>query len=95
MFERTRTRTVAFARPFQIEGIDGLLPPGAYEIETDEELIPGLSFTAYRRTRTAITLQTGGLGSTRARQVVTIDPADLEAALALDAQAASGDRGSS
>ena len=95
MFERTTTRTVTFTRPFQIEGIDGLLPPGAYEIETDEELIPGLSFTAYRRTRTAITLHMDGTGSPRARQVVTIDPADLEAALALDARAAAGDGGSS
>ncbi len=86
MFERTTTRTVAFTRPFHLEGIDGLLPPGAYEIETDEEQIPGLSFTAYRRTRTSITVQTGGLGSARARQVVTIDPSQLDEALALDAR---------
>jgi hypothetical protein len=46
---------------------------------------PSLSFQAYRRIRTTIILPIA-FGATTARQVVTIDPRDLEAALARDTQ---------
>ena len=84
--ERTTTKTVVFHRPFAIGGVDGLLPPGSYAVEMEEELIPGLSFLAYRRVRTTMILPLA-FGITTARQVVTIDPEDLEAALVRDAQA--------
>ena len=42
--ERTTTKTVVFHRPFAIGGVDGLLPPGSYAVEMEEELIPGVSF---------------------------------------------------
>jgi hypothetical protein len=86
MMERTTTKTVVFHRPFAIGGVDGLLPPGSYAVETEEELIPGVSFLAYRRVRTTMILPIA-FGMTTARQVVTIDPEDLEAALVRDAQA--------
>lgn len=86
MMERTTTKTVVFHRPFAIGGVDGLLPPGSYAVETEEELIPGVSFLAYRRVRTTMILPIA-FGITTARQVVTIDPEDLEAALVRDAQA--------
>ena len=35
---------VHFRHPFRIKGIDRLLPPGGYEVVTDEEMIEGLSF---------------------------------------------------
>ena len=35
---------ITFKHPFRIKGIDRLLPAGAYEVITDEEMIEGLSF---------------------------------------------------
>jgi hypothetical protein len=45
MTTRSRRETVHFKHPFQIKGVDRLLPPGAYEVSTDEEMIEGLSFS--------------------------------------------------
>lgn len=88
MLERTITRTVAFERPFRLGTVDALLPAGSYIVETDEEMIPGLSFVAYRRVRTTINLPSTAFGSASARQVVTIDPEDLARALEVDAKTA-------
>jgi hypothetical protein len=76
---RTQSKTVTFAHPFSLKGVDRMLPPGAYRVVTDEELIEGLSFPAYRRVATMIFLS----ASPRAGSVVemvTIDPSDLDAA---------------
>ena len=54
MTVRTQRRTVVFNHPFELKGIDRALPPGNYEVVTDEELIEGLSFAVYRRASTAI-----------------------------------------
>jgi hypothetical protein len=51
---RTTNKTVTFHRSFHLKGVDRLLPPGNYRVVTDEELIEGLSFPAYRRIATAI-----------------------------------------
>jgi hypothetical protein len=51
---RSRRETVTFKHPFQIRGIERLLPAGAYEVITDEEMIEGLSFPSYRRIATMI-----------------------------------------
>jgi hypothetical protein len=48
MTTRSRRETITFQHPFRIKGIDRLLPPGAYEVITDEEMIEGLS-AAFRR----------------------------------------------
>lgn len=88
MFERTTTRTVVIAEPFRLDGVEQVLPAGTYEVSTDEELISELSFTAYRRTRTTITLADTGTGSTR--QVLSIEPAQLDEILA---KAGSSNRG--
>jgi hypothetical protein len=79
---RTTRRTIAFRRPFYLKGVDRLLPPGDYEVVTDEELIEGLSFSAYHRVSTAIFVPAP---SGSAIEMVTIDPLDLEAALEQDA----------
>ena len=54
MTTRSRRETVHFKHPFRIKGIDRLLPAGAYEVVTDEEMIEGLSFPCFRRVATII-----------------------------------------
>jgi hypothetical protein len=51
---RTQRRTIEFRRAFLLKGIDRILPPGKYDIVSDEELIEGLSFPVYRRVSTII-----------------------------------------
>ena len=83
MTVRTTTKSVTFRRPFSLKGADGFQPAGTYVVETEEEAIPGLSFLAYRRRSTTMILS-NRYGGSVVRQVVTIDPADLEAAQARD-----------
>jgi hypothetical protein len=80
---RTTTKTVRFQRPFCLKGVDRLLPPADYRVMTDEELIEGLSFSAYRRVSTAIFVPAS---SGSAIEMVTIDPLDLQAAQDQDAR---------
>ena len=82
MTTRTTSRTVTFHRPFCLKGVDRLLPPANYRVVTDEELIEGLSFPAYRRIWTAIFVPAP---SGSAVEMATIDPADLQAAQEQDA----------
>ena len=79
---RTIRRTIAFRRLFYLKGVDRMLPPGDYNVITDEELIDGLSFSAYHRISTLM-LVPAQSGS--AVEMVTIEPLDLEAALERDA----------
>jgi len=83
MTMRTSSRTVTFARPFTLSGIDGPQPPGTYTVETDEEPIDDSSPPAYRRVATMIRLP-GRPGSGELVQVVTVDPEELAAALLRD-----------
>jgi hypothetical protein len=53
---RTSKKTVIFRRPFVLGGFDEVVPAGAYSVETDEELLEGISFPAYRRILTLIQL---------------------------------------
>jgi hypothetical protein len=77
MTMRTTTKTVTFHRPFCLKGVDRELAPRDYRVVTDEELIEGLSFSAYHRVSTVIFVPAP---SGSAIEMVTIDPADLEAA---------------
>ncbi len=83
MTTRTSRKTVTFRRPFVLSGFDEVLPAGAYTVETDEELLEGMSFPAYRRILTVIHLhaRSGRPGLTR---TLTIDPNELDAALERD-----------
>lgn len=87
MATRTTIKTVTFERPFVLGDFDEVQPAGAYRVETDEELLEGLSFPAYRRTLTLIHLhpQPDHPGQT---QMLDINPIDLEAALERDRAAA-------
>jgi hypothetical protein len=51
---RSRRETIVFKHPFQLKGVDRLIPAGAYDVVTDEEMIEGLSFASYRRVATMI-----------------------------------------
>jgi hypothetical protein len=46
MTARTSRKSVTFTQPFSLSGIDEVQPAGTYTVETDEELLPGLSFPA-------------------------------------------------
>ena len=83
--QRTHSRPVTFLRPFALRGVDGVQPPGTYTVETEEELIQGLSFPAYRRTATVMLLPALDSGRTGSRQVAAIEPKELQAAQARDA----------
>jgi hypothetical protein len=79
---RTSSKTVTFDRPFLLKGVDRILPAGDYRVTTDEELIDGLSFPVYRRVSTVIFVPALQASSV---EMVTIDPADLQAAQDRDA----------
>ncbi len=80
---RSSKSIVTFSNAFTIAGYSEALPAGDYEILVDEELIQGLSFLAYRRTATYLTVV--GKGSRTGRiEMVSITEADLETALDRD-----------
>jgi hypothetical protein len=79
MTERTTESLVTFRHPFVLRDVVGIQPPGTYHVETVELAIDGLSFVAFRRISTTITLPAVGTSSAR-RQFVEIDPADIATA---------------
>jgi len=84
MTVRTSREIVTFTRPFYLSGIDEMQPAGPYTVETDEELLPGLSFPAYRRIASLIFLRSRRGGSV-VEEIANIDPLELQAALERDA----------
>ena len=84
---RSRRETVTFKHPFHIRGIERELPAGPYEVVTDEETIEGLSFSAYRRIATMITIPAEGArgGTIEMRSIGSVDLADAQR---IDASAA-------
>ena len=87
MTVRTSHKTVTFTQPFSLSALDEVQAAGTYTVETEEELLPGLSFPAWRRIATLIFLPSRP-GGTFVEQVVNIDPLELEAAQARDAAGA-------
>ncbi|WP_315702618.1 MULTISPECIES: hypothetical protein [unclassified Bradyrhizobium] len=84
MTMRSRREVVTFKHPFRIKGIDRLLPPGTYEIITDEEMIEGLSFASFRRVATMIMVPAAP-PRTSTMEMISISPADLADAQRIDA----------
>ena len=79
MADRTTLTTVTFARSFVIDGFDQELPAGDYTVETEEELLRGLSFPVYRRV--ALTLHVDRIpGHPGLKEAWRIDPEALDAA---------------
>ncbi len=85
MPERTTVRTVTFRHPFSLSDLDGQQPAGTYGVETVDTTLDNLSFIAYRRVSTTIIIPPIGVAS-RQRQMIVIDPLELEAALKRDAE---------
>jgi hypothetical protein len=85
---RSRRETITFKHPFRIEGIDRLLPAGGYEVITDEEMIEGLSFAAFRRVATMIMVPAAAPRGSR-MEMLSINPIDLSDAQRIGASAPS------
>jgi hypothetical protein len=84
MTTRTRRETIYFRHPFNMKGVDRLLPAGPYEIVTDEEMIEGLSFPCFRRVATMIMVP-GAAAHPAAMEMVSISSVDLSDAQRTDA----------
>jgi len=85
----SRREVVTFKHPFQIRGIDRLLPAGDYEVITDDETIDGLSFAAFHRVATMIMVPAKGSRGL-AMEMVSIGSVDLADMLRIDASASDG-----
>ena len=86
MTMRSRRETVTFQHPFRIKGIDRLLPPGGYEVITDEEMIEGLSFASFRRVATMIIVPAAAPRNS-AMEMISISSIALSDAQRIDASA--------
>lgn len=87
MTVRTTESTVTFSHPFRTTALELIQPAGTYRVVTDEEEIIGLSFLAFRRTATTLHMPALGV-STTTRQVVSIEPSELDAILEADSRPA-------
>jgi hypothetical protein len=84
MTTRSRRESVHFKHPFRIKGVDRLLPPGGYEVITDEEMIEGLSFPSFRRLATMIMVP-GAPPRQSTTEMISISSIDLSDAQRIDA----------
>ena len=82
MESRTTTEVVEFQRPFRLSSSTGPMPAGRYRVDTEEEMLAGISFPAWRRT--SMTIMRHDLASGHLRQSLSITPAELAAALVAD-----------
>ena len=85
MSNRIHHEDIVFRRPFSLRGWAEPHPAGTYALETEDELIEGLSFPAWRRISTTITHRSGQAQAVT--QVLPVDPRDLARALAADGAA--------
>lgn len=83
MLSRTTQRTVTFDRPFRLAEIDEMLPAGDYTVETDEDIIQGISFVAWRRVNTIMHLPSVTHNKSLTRPL-SVDADRLEEALRQD-----------
>jgi len=80
---RTTRAIASFKEPFTLRAVEGMQPPGDYNLYVEDELIAGLSRAAYRRVSTI--LQTPSISSPQDQsRLVVISETDLEVALMKD-----------
>jgi hypothetical protein len=77
---RTTRTIVSFSQPFKLKDLDDIQPAGDYLLDTDEELIEGLSRLAYRRVATLLHLPSTSRPQSRT-ELVSVNPAELDAVL--------------
>jgi hypothetical protein len=77
---RTTRTAVTFIAPFRLKGVGETLPPGRYEVETDEEAVEGQGHTAFRRVATLLYVPTAS-----GMRMCTVDGDELARAVAADA----------
>ena len=82
MTTRISTKTVVFAQSFTLNGFNGTQAPGAYTVETVEQVLDTKTAPAYLRLSTVIHLHSAP-GEIR---LADVDPAEIEEALRRDAQ---------
>jgi len=80
MKSRTTKKTVMLTEPFSLRGCSQSLEPGVYLVETDEELLEGLSFRAFQRTKTFIHLHSS-LGRPGTSRTLSVSGDDLDTAI--------------
>src|SRR5206468_11999520 len=76
---RMTSTTIAFRRPFILDGFEQLQPAGSYVVDTEEELIDTLLSSCWKRVSTSMRLGRHG-----AVEHVPIDPEQLNEALMRD-----------
>ncbi|MBR0658683.1 hypothetical protein [Neoroseomonas oryzicola] len=74
---------VEFRHPFRIAAHPAALPAGCYRVDTEQEMLDGLSFPAWRLT--GMTISRHGLASGRVARPYSITPSELATVLATDA----------
>ncbi len=84
MTERLSRKSISFQRPFSLASLDGVQPAGSYDVLTVEEQIDSLSFIAFRRLSTMITMASLAPGHS-SQEMLEVDPGELAEALARDA----------
>lgn len=81
--QRISKSQMTFARPFRLGEMEEIFPAGEYNVETDEELLLGVSFPAYRRVA-AVIQRVAGLPGETPQSIAISDPRQLDLALLRD-----------
>ena len=84
MSSRTTRTVVSFKEPFSLRAVDGMQPPGDYNVFFEDELIAGVARTAYRRVSATIQMPSTLLSHQEQSRLVLISETDLEVALMKD-----------
>jgi hypothetical protein len=80
---RTDRTTVSFLHPFTLRELEGVQPAGDYIVDTDNEVIEGLSRIVYRRVATLLTIPRVSASQALSERVA-VDQTELDAALMKD-----------
>jgi hypothetical protein len=83
MTTRTTRTTLSFFEPFKIRGVDGIQPAGDYVVLADDEVIEGISRTAYRRIATLLCLPSVASPQSNS-QFIPVTQTDLDIAVMKD-----------
>ena len=83
MNTRSSRSVVTFSNAFALPGYPEELPAGDYEVVVEEELLQGISFEAYRRTATFLSVR-GNPGFAGRTVLRPTTESDLERALSRD-----------